>query len=214
MSECKLIPAGHKVCNQLYISRMVITRVILILTLLSGITNRSPGQAAQSWVYECRYLCSPECRGKMFMEGVDIKCACDDCQPMLTYYEASRMAAIFAGKKAQEEVQKAGQYFYHYADELNSFIARHWPNNGYQITRVEYHKTDELRYVKYFLESLDGQKTAVAFMEDKKSHHYQVRCKQKCAYGPVLTGVDLRPQEYCTHKDCQPLSEKILQQQN
>lgn len=184
------------------------TFLILFLSF-STTFNHLTAQSSQSWVYECRYLCSADCRGKMFMEGVDIKCACDDCQPMLTRYEGSRLVAIFAGRRAMEEVSKAGQYFYHYADELNDYISKFWPNDGYQITRVEYHLTSDSRFVKYFMESLNGQKTAVAFMTDKLSNHYRLRCRANCPLGPEITTVDRRPQEHCPQKDCKTLKEKI-----
>lgn len=180
---------------------MLLFNIMLCIPLIA--------QSQKSWLYECRYMCSEQCRGKMFMEGVDIKCACDECEPMISIFENGRMTAIIAGQRAKEEVQKAGQYFYHYADELNSFVADHWQKNSYQISRVEYHMTMNARYVKYFLESLDGEKTAVAFFTDKRSDHYQIRCRNKCALGPYLEGIDNRPQEYCLNRDCRPLKKKI-----
>lgn len=187
--------------------------LLIFLVLLSTSFNRITAQSSQSWVYECRYLCSADCRGKMFMEGVDVKCACDDCQPMLTRYEGSRLVAIYAGRRAMEEVHKAGQNFYHYADELNDYISTYWPNDGYQITRVEYHLTSDARFVKYFMESLSGQKTAVVFMTDRLSEHYRLRCRTNCPSGPEIKAIDKRPQEYCSQKDCKVLKEKIRLQQ-
>ncbi|MFN3952372.1 MAG: hypothetical protein ACK4KT_08230 [Thermaurantimonas sp.] len=170
-------------------------------------------QNSKSWVYECRYLCSQECRGRMYMEGVDIKCACEECMPMLSCFEGGQLTAIYAGRRAMEEVQKAGQFFYHYVDELNSFIHSHWPNIGYQISRVEYHLTKDSRYVKYFLESIDGKKTAVAFKTDKKSKHYQIRCRKNCPMGAYLKDIHPRPQEYCSERYCKSSEEYLELQQ-
>ncbi|WP_124398697.1 hypothetical protein [Thermaurantimonas aggregans] len=199
--------------TNLLISQYSFRSILFFAVLLNTSFNDLRAQSSQSWVYECRYLCSADCRGKMFMEGVDIKCACDDCQPMLTLYEGSRLVAIYAGRRAMEEVSKAGQNFYHYADELNDYISKFWPNDGYQITRVEYHLTSDARFVKYFMESLSGQKTAVVFMTDKRSNHYRLRCRTNCPFGPEIISVDRRPQEQCSQKDCKTLKEKIQLQQ-
>lgn len=198
--------------NSLFSQCCFSTFFILFISISTSI-NHVAAQSSQSWVYECRYLCSFDCRGKMFMEGVDIKCACDDCQPMLTRYEGTRLVAIYAGRRAMEEVSRAGQNFYHYTDELNEYIAKFWPNDGYQITRVEYHLTTDARFVKYFMQSLSGQKTAVIFMTDKLSSHYRLRCRENCPLGPEITVVDRRPQEHCSQKDCKTLKEKIQLQQ-
>lgn len=159
-------------------------------------------KAQESWIYECRYLCSEDCRGRMYLEGVDIKCACEDCQPMLTQFTNDRLTAIYAGTRAMKEVQNVGKYFYHYVDELNDFVIKYWSNDGYQITKVEYHKLQDRRFVKYFLQDQSGRRTAVAFMNDKFDNHFMIRCALECDDGPFLDGVSPRAQSYCQKKNC------------
>lgn len=183
--------------------------ILSIGHLLGFLFVQIPALAQESWVYECRHLCSEDCRGKMFIEGVDVKCSCEDCQPMISCFEDERLIAIYAGRRAMEEAHRIGQYFYHYTDELNNYILKYWPNEGYQISRVEYHKLPDRRYVKYYLISISGNRTAVAFMADANEYHYILRCESSCDTGPLLEGVSKRAQEFCVGKSCRIKKEII-----
>lgn len=183
--------------------------ILSIGHLLGFLFVQTQALAQESWIYECRHLCSEDCFGKMFIEGVDVKCACEDCQPMISSFIGDRLVALYAGRRAMEEAYKIGKYFYHYTDELNDFVIKYWPNDGYQITKVEYHKLEDRRFVKYFLQDQSGKRTAVAFMNDKCDNHFMIRCVLMCDEGPFLEGVSPRAQSFCQKKKCLMQQKKV-----